>query len=553
MRNALLTLVLLFVWASETLAQTDKYWILLKDKGNVHYDPQAWLSERAIARRTRHGVPVTEQDAPISSAYLATLQSMGLQLHHPSRWLNGISATLDPNQAAAVRALPFVKAVKAIPKAYLDMDAPMPMLPVTLAKMGYATGMTAQQLDMVGLDALHQNGLNGRGILIAMMDNGFVGADENPPLKHLFDDNRIAGTWDFVNNEADVFDQGPHGQWCLTIMAGWYEDADTDFNFYGSAHGASFLLLHTEKEGSETTQEEDNWVRAMEYADSAGADVFSTSLGYRDFDGGFDYGYQGMDGNTTTITRAADMAAARGIVVVNSAGNAGQNKITAPADGDSVLAIGAVDSLRMIAGFSSRGPSYDGRIKPDLCAMGVATAYVQPSGVFSRGNGTSFSCPVLSGMAACLLQAKPETKNMDLYAALIQSADRALEPDTVYGYGIPDAEKAYKLLTGKSLLGAPGPAMEGAEGFFIYPNPAQGGFAVALDNETAAYEAAIQWFDAMGRKVLERKVRVNPFYNVFWFERTTDFEGMASGRYVVRLVDGETGLLRHTGSIILTE
>lgn len=549
MRIVLLSIVLLMaVSLSAQQPSSEKYWVFLKDKGAAKWQPQQLLSPAALARRAQHGVLVGPQDYPVDAEYIAAIRNTGADVRHASRWLNGVSAWLTPAQLAQVQALPMVREVRPIAKAVRDLDA-IPAIANT--RIGYQSGATAPQLDMVGLDQLHQNGFNGRGIVIAVMDNGFVKANENPALAHLFDSGRILATRDFVNNEEDVFDGGSHGQWVLSIIAGFMEGEDPSQNFYGSAHGASFILCHTESDASETTQEEDNWVAAMEFADSIGADVFSTSLGYRGFDGGFDYGYAGMDGNTTIITRASDMAAARGIVVVNSAGNSGNAKISAPADGDSVIAVGSVDSTRLISGFSSRGPSADGRVKPDLCAMGTQTAYFQPTGVMSRGNGTSFSCPVMSGLAACLLQAT-NARNMVLYQALIESADRYDNPDDNYGYGIPDGPRAYQLLTGKTLLGGAGLVVQEAVAPICYPNPAGDRFAIAIDNEQAAYEARIDLFDTQGRKVWSRKAALGPFYNLVQFERETDYPGLPAGQYYLRIVRAEDGLLQATTQVTLT-
>lgn len=528
---------------------SDKYWVFLKDKGAADWQARQVLSPAALARRARHGVLVTERDYPVDAAYLKAIQATGAELLHPSRWFNAVSARLTPAQVAQVQALPMVRAVQPIARAYRDLDAVPEALPAM--RTGYQSGATSAQLDMIGLDVLHQNGYNGRGVVIAVMDNGFVKANENPALAHLFDGGRILATHDFVNNEEDVFDGGSHGQWVLSILAGFYEGEDPAMNYYGSAHGASYILCHTEADASETTQEEDNWVAAMEYADSIGADVFSTSLGYRAFDGGFDYGYAAMDGNTTIITRAADHAASLGIVVVNSAGNSGSNKITAPADGDSVIAVGAVDSTRMISGYSSRGPSADGQVKPDVCAMGTQAAYFQPSGAMSRGNGTSFSCPVLSGMAACLLQAT-DAQNMDLYRAIIQSADRYDAPDIDYGYGIPYGPRAYELLTGKALMGPAGAIVQEIKAPVCYPNPAADRFAVAYDNEAAGFEARFDFYDLQGRKVASRNVTLGPFYNLVQFERE-DLPGLCEGRYLIRILRAEDNLIQATTHVILSE
>ena len=527
----------------------EKYWIFLTDKGDVsNYAPEDILTARALARRERHGVAIAQNDYPVSAVYGQALSALGAELRHPSRWFNAYSAWMDAETRIQIAALPFVQEVKAIPSVHLDLEAiaPMPQ------RIGYASGFTSAQLDMIGLDQLHQNGYNGRGILISIMDNGFSKVDKNPYLKHLFDDNRILATYDFVNDETDVMNEGSHGAAVLSILAGWGEELDTEFNFYGAAHGASYILCHTEDNTQEVHQEEDNWVAAMEYADSLGADIFSTSLGYRSFDNMDDYGYAGMDGNTTIITRGADLAASKGIIVVNSAGNSGANKLLAPSDGDSVIAVGAVKADRVIASFSSHGPSFDNRIKPDVCAMGQSTAFVNTSGQLSRGNGTSFSCPVMSGFLACLLQVAPETKNMDLYQILIHSADRYTTPDEMYGYGIPSAQNAYLELTGQKLPAVVATSLLEENGFSFFPNPATNAFQIAIDNDQVGFPAILELVDTRGKVVLTQHIIIAPFYNVLRLNRADHYANLAAGRYVIRIRENkDNGVVRYTGRIVI--
>ena len=526
---------------------SSKYWVFFKSRDARVMDLPPALGPEAIQRRVRQNIPFQASDFQVGTDRIAAVFDLGSSPGQVSRWLNAVSVWLDAQQVEAVSSLPFVSNVQPI-KTYLkDMDA----APSPGARNGYLPGETKAQLEMVGLHRLHQNGLNGRGVRIAVMDNGFARANENPVLKHLFDDNRILATYDFVNSETDVFDGGTHGQSVLSILAGWKED--DDFTYYGSAHGATFILCHTENDASETTTEEDNWVRAMEWADSLGASVFSTSLSYRDFDDGSDYGYMGMDGNTAIITRASDIAASKGILVVNSAGNSGNGKIYAPADGDSVIAVGAVDSTKRIAGFSSRGPTYDQRIKPDVCAMGVATAYVPNSGIFSRGNGTSFSCPIVSGLLACLLQAKPAASNMEVYQAMIQSADRYDSPDTVYGFGIPDASTAFSILTGAALQ----PVLSDAgltwdENGWVYPNPFQDHLNVAVDNGPAWYPARLELVDIQGRRVWSQSLEVHPFFNLLQFSSGGGGWPQQGGLFVLRMLNTDSGSLVFQTKVIFT-
>ncbi|MFM2375377.1 MAG: hypothetical protein RLZZ165_474 [Bacteroidota bacterium] len=532
-----------------SFSQADKYWVHFADKADAAaWKPADALSQRSLERRERQGLELQPSDRPVTRAYIETVSQTGAKVLHASKWLNAVSVRMDATAAARVRALPFVREVGRIPVVIKDYDAPSGS---PTSRAGYNSGLTQQQLEMVGLDKLHQNGYNGQGVLISVMDDGFRDADKNPHLAHLLQTNRIVATHDFVHGDGNVYDEGNHGQYVLSILAGWDEGSSSPENwFYGSAHGASFILCHTEDNSREVSQEEDNWVAAMEYADSIGADVFSTSLGYRSFDGGGGYTYADMDGNTTIITRAADMAASKGILVVNSAGNYGASKLLAPSDGDSVMSVGAVDSYRVLAGFSSWGPSADGRIKPDISAMGVDVSYLTSMGFPSSGDGTSFSCPIASGLAACLLQSAPHTPNMVLYDAIIRSSDRYANPDTFYGYGIPDATIAYKLLTGNDLPTAFPDARVSASGMAIYPNPATDHFSLAIDNEVPPCDCQLEVVDMVGRTVWTKPLVIGSFYNVFQFTRSEDFGHLPAGRYGLLVRDGE-GNTRHFAKITL--
>lgn len=534
MTSLFLVLLLLSFGGAAVHAQgpTDKFWVMFKDKGDLSgIDAHDFLAQRSIDRRERMGIALHFSDFPIQASYARGVADAGAALLYPSKWLNAVSVEMDEATAAKVALLPFVKDVKRIPKVRLVMDDVSPIS----AKGGYSAGYSQTQIQMLGLDLLHKNGYNGHGILISMMDNGFRDADKNPYLRHLIQSDRLVATRDFVNHEDNVFNQGDHGQWTLSILAGWGEsDDETAYWFAGSAHGASFILCHTENDASETHQEEMNWVAAMEYADSIGADLFSTSLGYSTLDSA-SYTYADFDGNTTIITIAADLAAAKGIVVVNSAGNDGLNKMLAPSDGDSVISVGAVNAQRVIAGFSARGPSYDGRIKPDISAMGEGCSFIRNTGILSQGNGTSFSCPVASGMAACILQSAPGSTNMQLYDAIIRSADRYAAPDTVYGYGIPYAPEAHRLLTGQTLAGVPRMITLIQDSIEIYPNPATDHFSLAIDNGEFAWQGMMDVVDNAGRIVWSRSLDVAAFYNVFRFNRADDYAFLHSGRYTLRV------------------
>ncbi|MDX1909625.1 MAG: S8 family peptidase [Bacteroidia bacterium] len=514
--------VLFFLSTSTVWAQEIKYWVLFTDKS-----PDAYLalSPQARSNRLRQGIQPDEKDRAVSGSYITTLKTQGIVPVHTSRWFNGVTAWLTPAQALELRQLSFVREVRPV-GTYRSQPVMITCDPEV------ENDDPARQLNMLGLPTLHSLGSQGEGVIIAVFDNGFTGADTVQALRHIIQDGRLLAQRDFVSGDMDVFNKCLH---CRHGTAVYSLLAAQDPALTGSAPGATYILLRTENDSSETHQEEDNWIAAAEYADSLGAQIFSTSLGYRDFDPGqISYHLNDLDGNTALITRAADLAASRGILVINSAGNDGTNGIVAPADGDSVLAIGAVNACETVANFSSRGPSADGRIKPDLSAMGEKVWYLDPAGNLRQGSGTSFSCPLVSGLAACLWQAWPAASAQDISEALRQRADRYTTPDNLYGYGIPDAMQAYGWLAARF----PSPAV-------IYPNPADGFFVFSIPAGTDLTDARVVVTDLAGREVAPVFVRLNPQQG-----RVTMPDHLAPGLYAVRLmVDGAVLL---AGRVYLT-
>jgi serine protease AprX len=440
--------ILIFFYLFNNLSGQSEYYyyfyrVYFRDKGENYignYLPEDLLSLRALNRRANAGIEVPDfRDIPVFRGYLNQITSLGYKLHCTSKWMNtALFKTQVPADLNELLNLPFVSDVKIVKKPagkslFQDkLDFPMYQAddppydrPVTMVN-GYP---------------LHNSGFDGKGILIAVLDGGFFNADQISSLNILRNRYGIKRTYDFVKNNEFVFGYHNHGTAVLSVLAGKINGI-----IEGTAPGADFMLFRTEDVDSEFPVEEDFWVSGAEYADSAGVDIISSSLGYFVFDDpALNYKYSDLDGNSTFISRAADIAASKGILVVNSAGNE-RNKewirIIAPSDGDSVVAVGAVDGNNFISSFSSAGPSSDGDIKPDNVAMGVSVTVQTDAVSVGRSSGTSFSCPVLSGMAACLMQAVPGVTNTEIIDALHYSSDRFLSPDTLYGYGIPDMIKA---------------------------------------------------------------------------------------------------------------
>ncbi len=462
-----------------------KYWIQFTDKDNTPYSvntPLTYLSQRAIDRRTAQNIAITSQDFPVNPTYITGVQQVAnVNVLISSRWLNGIIIqTTDTAGLDLIMNLPFVDSVNSesveSPELLGKISAKMNVNGVVTANEidnsivseGINYGLATLQNEMLGIDFVHDLGFTGGGMVIAVLDAGFKGADTTEVLTPIFNNGQILGTWDFVLGQpVDYLSHSTHGKWVLNCMG-----ANLPGTYVGTAPDASYWLLRTEDAPTENIIEEYNWVVGAEFADSVGADVFNTSLGYTTFDDSTkNHTYADLDGNTTIITIGADIAASKGIIVVNSAGNSGGGSwyyIGAPADGDSVLAIGAVDNSSIVTGFSSRGPSSDLRTKPNVMALGGGVP--MPLGLDSTIyiNGTSFSGPILAGAAACLWQSRSTYESMEVFHAIEESADRFSNPDDDNGFGIPNFGMAYFFITGVDELNKDALSIQ------AYPNPTNG-------------------------------------------------------------------------------
>lgn len=435
---------------------TKPYLILLNDKASSPYSiqqPGQFLSQRAIQRRQRQNIAVQERDLPVNPTYVTQLKQQGVQVRYSSRWLNAVLIDATDSTLTRVRALPFVKGIESNRSLVGGrMAAPQTVtkpLQTTkfsqVASLSLAYGISGDQLTQLGIDKMHAQNDHGEGMLIAILDDGFPQANQVSFLKPLFEENRIVGTYDFPNHETNVYnDDDDHGLNVLSVLA-----ATADNQLYGAAYKASYVLLHTEVVATENRIEEAYWLFGAEYADSTGVDVISSSLGYTQFDDPTtDYTYADLDGKTALSTRAAQWATETGMVVVVAAGNDGADPwkyISVPADAASVLAIGAVNRQGTRASFSSVGPSADGRIKPDLVALGQGTVIGTSAGTITTSSGTSFATPLVAGLAAGVWQANPLLTAAQVTDALRRSGSQYAQPDNQLGYGIPNFERATAL------------------------------------------------------------------------------------------------------------
>lgn len=499
---------------SALYAQTapDTYWVAFSDKASTPFSistPEAFLSPRAIQRRTAQDIPIDELDLPVDPTFVATVEALdGVTVHNRSKWFNGVSVRVNALEAvAAIESLPFVVEVRA-------RSVHGPAL-AQVDKFGSAPGAASRELDsthygpsylqlsMLHADFLHEAGAKGQGILIGVLDSGFEGVDASMAFDAMRQRGGIVATYDLVDHDGDVYADHWHGRCVLSCMAGML-----DSMLIGTAPEADYVLIRTENIHSEYPVEEDDWITGVELADSLGCDVLNTSLGYTTFDDStMDHTYAMLDGQTLRCSIAANIAARKGMVPVISAGNSGEGEwhyISAPGDAIDVLTVGAVGDVENHAPFSSYGPSFDGRVKPDVCAMGWGTQVLnvgQDSVV--AANGTSFAAPVLAGAVACLWQLHPSRTAQEIMNAVRRSASFFSHPNDSLGYGVPDLAAASAWLS-LTTIHAKG---ETIASMLVFPSPFVEQLSIRSPHLLPG-SAHVALFDPLGRAVLFTRVAV---------------------------------------------
>lgn len=461
MKKLIIVLIGSCLFFSEAEAQFTRYVVKLKNKDGTPFSfsaPTAYLSQKAINRRTKYGIALDSTDLPVTPSYLSQITAVAnVTVLNVSKWHNSVAIqTSDPNAITTLNALSFVQSVSPIAariqnssnqkfttteQAYTPSQRSMQ---ITTDFFNYGTG-SLNEINLHKGQFLHNIGLRGQGMVIAMLDGGFFNYNIYDAMDSIIVNNQVLDTWDFYTKNTTVTDDAAHGMQCLSTIA-----ANIPGVFIGKAPKANFMLYRTEDVTSEYPIEEINMVCGMERADSAGADLISASIGYFDFDDPvFNHAYADMNGNTTISAIGADLAAKKGILFVSAAGNEGGKPwhyILTPADGDSVLAVAAVSTNGDVGVFSSYGPSSDGQVKPDVASVGVGAMVQSTINTVGTSNGTSFACPNMAGLSAILWQGFPEVNNMRIVKALREAGSIASAPNDRIGYGIPDLKSAFGTL-----------------------------------------------------------------------------------------------------------
>ena len=440
-RNVLL-LIVIFLTQQDLFAQRSQYVVFLKDKVGTEFnvsEPNSFLSPRAIERRQKQNIPIVASDLPLSKVYLDQLKNLGFSPVHKSKWMNAILLFLNPAEKTVIENLNFVTKTEYVAPSFQNAR-------LSASKNKFEVASTAgvqktqavfnqYQNELLGIPSLHAKGYKGEGMQIAIFDGGFPNVNTIDFFTHLYNDNRILATKDFSRNSGTVYYSTDHGTQVLSIIG-----AEKENVYSGIAPKASFVLCLTD-DNTEYRLDEYTWLFAAEYVDSLGVDIINSSLGYNVYDDpSMDYTFEDMDGNTTVVTKSVNLAASKGILVVNAIGNDGnkQLRLSVPGDAEHGFIVGATDITKGKADFSSYGPTYDGRMKPDVVAYGKGTVLVDKNGDVTTNNGTSFASPTIAGLAALAWQANPSWDVPTLISEIKKTGSQANAPDNYLGHGLPN-------------------------------------------------------------------------------------------------------------------
>jgi hypothetical protein len=555
MKKLLSSVLFLLVITGFSQEGPQKYFVAFTDKNGTPYsisDPQAFLTQRAIDRRTAQGIPIIEEDLPVNPTYVNAVAALGAQVFTRCKWLNGITVRIVDSSMVlpSIRALSFVqsvirvtaydsnstKSVRSDGKFRLEEELRKaernhePSSPGSIQSYNY--GPSHGQIHLLNGDILHNLGYRGQGKVIAVLDAGFQNADVTPVFDSLRANHQILGTRDFVTPGGNVYQEHWHGGEVLSTMGG-----DIPGQLIGTAPKASFWLIRTEDANSENIIEEYNWVVGAEMADSVGADVINSSLGYTTFDHDWmDHTCADMNGYTNPSSRGANIAASKGIALSISAGNEGESSwtcVSSPSDALDALSIAAVDSLGNYASFSSKGIINGNFVKPNIASVGLNAYVAGPDSVFGFGSGTSFSSPINAGLMACLWQAKPDLNQAQLRLAIEKSASQYTHPDSLIGYGIPDYNKALQLAQVGSISKAD---------FKVYPNPFSNAVTISLSSNLSG-NFEISLISITGKLILKtsRQVVAGEGNSI----KLSNLGELAPGMYILKISSGTSNEYLH--------
>lgn len=526
MKKILVSFVLMASFVGFAQQDAWVYFIDKPDAATYLANPLTMLTQKSLDRRTAQNIALDVKDVPIFPSYITQItNATGITVMAKSKWLNALHIRGSVTDIQQLASLTFVNNIQ-----FADKTLNSGALPKNASSQSYqavnktldtqitfAYGNSSNQISMLGGDLLHQQDFTGTGKTIAVLDAGFPGVNTAVPFQRLFTNNLILGGYNYVDQSTNFYTGGSHGTLVLSTMGGYVENS-----LVGTAPDASYYLFITEDVASENPVEESYWVEAAEEADRLGVDIINTSLGYFGYDNpNYSYSYEDMNGITAFASRGADVAFSRGIICVTSGGNTGSTAnahIAVPAESLHTLAVGAVTASGFYASFSSIGPTFDGRVKPEVAAQGVQAVVSDPTGAIGLANGTSFSGPITAGMVACLWQALPTKTNAEIIQIIKQSASIYANPTPQLGYGIPNYNTALSTTLGIN-------AVENGI-VMLYPNPANDILNFNIQRFSA--NAIIEIYSALGQRVLETKVAsangsitVSPLSSGIYFCRIT--------------------------------
>ncbi|WP_375559644.1 S8 family peptidase [Bernardetia sp. OM2101] len=532
-----------------SFAQTTERVVYFKDKNGTTFSisrPLEFLTQKSVDRRTKQGIAITEQDLPVNTDYLSQIKNLGAEVPYSIKWFNAaivkaddatfieienlsfvdrvtkVATHSDPNRIARISATCDIDTEEEICQEF-DINKVTDIENTDDNEENFDYGNSLAQIQMLGVDRMHEQGYLGQGIHIAVLDGGFINANTLSAFSHA----DIPFVYDVVGNGQNVYQGSNHGTKVLSTML-----SKAEGEIIGTAPEATYYLFRTEDTTREFPIEEAFWVVGAEKADSLGVDIIQTSLGYSNFENPiYDYSIADLDGNTAMISKAAEFSAQKGIVVVTSAGNSGNSswrKISFPADAPSVLAVGAVDRNKQVGNFSSRGNTADGRVKPDVMAMGVGTTLWTDQNRLGAGNGTSYAAPLMAGLVAGFMQKNPNLSQAEVVDAFRSAGDNYTTPNVDYGYGIP----TFQVLTGEVVLGINEDLTNQDTQIRIFPNPVADILHIEIDEKLFINNEILNLhiYNLQGQLILTEALKSN--------KKEIAFPAAPKGIYIVH-IEGE--------------